>query len=128
MTEHRPEDRRGARRSRGLLMVVVRDIKEGTRRQGSTKDFGSQGLCVVVNGPHAEGTQVEIELSLPDSSKPVIISGRDIWCIMRETKTMAVPFEMGIAFENLTREHQMVIRGAAALYGLPDFSLSPPSS
>jgi len=47
---------------------------------------------------------------------------------MRETKTMDVPFEMGIAFGDLSREDQIIIRGAAALYGLPGFSLSRPSS
>ena len=122
------KDRREARRSRGLLAVVIRDVKEGTRRQGSTKDFGLKGLGVVVNGPHTEGAQVDIELSLPDRSRPVILSGRVIWCVMRDTKTMAVPFEMGIAFGALTREDQIVIRGAIALYGLPDFSPAPPSS
>ncbi len=80
-SEHRtsgdkPEDRRGARRSRGLLTVVVRDVKEGTRRQGSTKDFGLKGLCVIVDGPLAEGAQVEVELLLPDRGTPVMIPGR----------------------------------------------------
>ena len=73
------EERRRFIRIHSRLMVIVKFLDTGKVRRALTKNISAGGICLVTEELLKTGTQVEVELKLPDRDKAILLMGIVKW-------------------------------------------------
>jgi uncharacterized protein (TIGR02266 family) len=97
-TAVRPGERRA--HPRAQLHADVKLRSEGNLHTVFARDVSEGGVCVATGDMLALGSQVEIELSLPDEGPPIAVRGEVRWQRVRGTGP-DLPAGMGVRFLNL---------------------------
>ena len=114
------DERRKAGRTAARLTVLLNNQESGRVLRVLTKNLSTRGICVVMDKRLSTGTQLMVDLKLPDREAPLTVHGDVIWS--RPTggprKSYEQPeMETGIRFLNLTMKELAAIKQAAVFYG-----------
>jgi c-di-GMP-binding flagellar brake protein YcgR len=106
------EERRRFVRLDTRLPVTYRVLPSDETKQSVTKDIGGGGVCVFVRDPLTPGTQLRIEIAVPDQERPIAFTGEVAWCepyeiIGKTQRERSV--EAGVRFAQIDPKDQQAI-------------------
>ena len=73
------QERRQFIRINARAVAHVKNIKTGRIRRALTKDVSGGGICLVMEKLLEPGTQLEVEMRLPDRAKLITFQGMVSW-------------------------------------------------
>ena len=74
------EERRKFVRLDTRLSTEYRVVSASASTRLVTKDIGGGGVCVFVSEPLKVGTQLDVTVALPESTKKLTFTGEVVWC------------------------------------------------
>lgn len=89
------------------IPVELKYITEGdpTRKELTTKDLSCEGLRFVSKAEIKKGTNLELNLDIPNANNPVHINGKVAWTKRLSTEDGS-PFEMGVEFVKIEEDNK----------------------
>jgi hypothetical protein len=103
------------RMPRGLsrLVCFVKPVPGGRVFRGLTKDLSGVGVRVVIEEILEPGTQVEVEVKLPDQNTPVQFMGEVVWSRPvqdAQSSLIKATTETGIKVVHIDPKHLSLIK------------------
>ncbi len=74
------EERRQFVRLDTRLPMAYRVLPSSRSVQAVTKDISGSGICLFVSEPLAKGTNLQVDITLPDRERPITFTGEVVWC------------------------------------------------
>ena len=100
------------------LPIAYRALPSPAMVQSTTCDLAGSGFCLLVQEPLARGTQVQIELRLPERERPVLATGEVMWCERHRITGKSESRELakaGVRFLHVDpRDHDAILQYVAA--------------
>jgi hypothetical protein len=104
------------------LLTWVKFLSTGKVHRALTRDIGSGGLCLVMEGVIEPGTKLELEIKLPDREAPITATAEVVWSrsIGEPAKSyQGQTAEIGVKFVNIDSKDRSLIMQYARLNALP---------
>ena len=121
-------ERRQFIRVRSHLMTFVKVLSTGKVQRALTKDIGGGGVCALTEVQFDPGTEVELEITLPDRSAPITGRASVVW-----SRSLAAPpaldsgessvkssMETGLRFLAIDPKEQALLTQYARLNAVPE--------
>ena len=119
------QERRQFIRVRTRLMTFITVISTGRVQRALTRDIGGGGVCLLVETALSLGTEVKLEIQLPDRERPIPCQAVVIW-----SRTVAPPadvsegakpsLETGLSFLDIDAKEKSLLTQYARLNAVPD--------
>ena len=97
-------------RRKFIRLEVPVDLKyitagDSVRKEAITKDLSCEGLRFISGDVLKEGSNLELNLDIPDASNPVHIIAKVVWTKRFSTEDGS-PFEVGVEFAKIEEDNK----------------------
>lgn len=104
------------------LLTFLTFLTSGTVERALTRDIGAVGVCLITETVLEPGTQLSVELHLPDRQTPISFMAEVRWSRPRGDAQDADPSmaaETGLQFVRVDPKDRSTMMQHAALHALP---------
>jgi len=115
-------ERRRLKRAPTRLMALVKVLSTGKARRALTKDVSGVGISFITDEALAPGTQLEVEMQLPDHPHPIRFTAEVMWLrSVKDPKHLyeSLSMETGVKFVSITPQDQQRLKQYGMLNAPP---------
>lgn len=107
------EERRRSVRANARLTTIIKNLSTHKVWRALTKNVSGVGICVVADEFLEVGSQLEVEIKLPDQGAPITFTGEVVWSQMvggARKSYEALSMEAGIRFVEIPPKDQRLLQ------------------